>query len=74
MRAGAAMAGVMGIVYGVLCLAAGVGMVVVARPRYGKSRAILSRWVVGQTYVLAILVVTVIGFALIIGAMPALHW
>ncbi|HEV2628190.1 MAG TPA: hypothetical protein VGV41_06065 [Pseudolabrys sp.] len=62
----------MGGVYGLICLAAGIGMVVVARPRYGKSPAILSSWVVGQTYVLAILVVTVIGFALIIGALPAL--
>ena len=66
------MGGVMGRVYGLICLAAGIGMVVVARPRYGKSPAILSSWVVGQTYVLAILVVTVIGFALIIGALPAL--
>jgi hypothetical protein len=66
------MGGVMGGVYGLICLAAGIGMVVIARPRYGKSRAILSSWVVGQTYVLAILVVTVIGFALIIGALPAL--
>ena len=62
----------MGGVYGLICLAVGIGMVVVARPRYGKSPAILSSWVVGQTYVLAILVVTVIGFALIIGALPAL--
>jgi len=62
----------MGGVYGLICLAAGIGMVAVARPRYGKSPAILSSWVVGQTYVLAILVVTVIGFALIIGALPAL--
>jgi len=62
----------MGGVYGLICLAAGIGMVVIARPRYGKSPAILSSWVVGQTYVLAILVVTVIGFALIIGALPAL--
>jgi hypothetical protein len=66
------MGGVTGFVYGLICLAAGIGMVVVARPRYGKSPAILSSWVVGQTYVLAILVVTVIGFALIIGALPAL--
>lgn len=62
----------MGGVYGLICLATGIGMVVVARPRYGKSPAILSSWAVGQTYVLAILVVTVIGFALIIGALPAL--
>jgi hypothetical protein len=73
-QAGAAMGGVMGFVYGLLCLATGIGMVMVARPRYGKTPAILSGWVVGQSYVLAILMVTVIGFALIAGALPALHW
>ena len=62
----------MGIVYGLICLAVGIGMAMVARPRYGKSPAILSSWVIGQTYVLAILVVAVIGLALIIGSLPAL--
>jgi hypothetical protein len=66
------MGGVMGIVYGVLCQAAGIGMIVAARPRHGKSPAILSSWVAGQTYVLAVLVVAVIGLALIIGSLPAL--
>ena len=61
----------MGIVYGLICLAVGIGMVVVARPRYGKSPAILSNWALGQVYVLAVLVVAVIGFALIIGSLPA---
>jgi hypothetical protein len=66
------MGGAMGILYGVVVLAAATGMVVVARPRYGKSPGFLSSWVVGQTYVLAVLVVAVIGLALIISALPGL--
>lgn len=62
----------MGFVYGLVCLAGGFGMVVLARPRGGKSPPFLSNWVVGQTYVLAVLVVAVMGVALIIGALPAL--
>ena len=68
---GAAMSGMMGLVYGVAALAVATGMVVIARPRYGKSPALLSSWVLGQTYVLAVLVVAVIGFALIVGAVPS---
>ena len=59
------MGGVMGVVYGLAGLAVAAGMVVIARPRYGKSPAFLSSWVLGQSYVLAILVVAVIGVALI---------
>lgn len=66
------MGGVMGILYGVAVLAAAAAMVVVARPRFGKSPDFLSSWVVGQTYVLAVLVTAVIGLALIIGGLPAL--
>ena len=66
------MGGVMGVLYGVAVLAAAGAMVLVARPRYGKSPGFLSSWVVGQTYVLAVLVAAVIGLALIIGALPAL--
>ena len=62
----------MGFVYGVAALAVAVVMVLIARPRAGKSPLFLSSWVIGQVYVLVAMVATVIGVALIIGAMPAL--
>jgi len=65
------MSGMMGVVYGVVALAVATGMVIIARPRYGKSPAFLSSWVLGQTYVLTVLLVAIIGVALIIGALPS---
>jgi hypothetical protein len=66
------MGNAIGIVYGLVCLAVGVGLILAARPRYGKSPGFLSNWVVGQIYVLVVLVIAVVGVALIVGSLPTL--
>lgn len=57
-------------IYGLIMLAVATGMVLAARPRYGKSPRFLGSWVVGQIYVLACLVCSVLGLSLVIRSLP----
>lgn len=60
----------MKLIYGLIMLAVAIVMVVIARPRHGKSPLFLGSWVIGQVYVLACLVISVLGISLLIGSLP----
>lgn len=62
----------MNLIYGLIMLAVAIGLIVIARPRRGKTPALLSSWVVGQVYVLVCLVCTVLGASFLIRSLPPL--
>ncbi len=63
----------MQIIIGIVLLIVSVGMIVVGRPKLGQDSALwLSKpWILGQAYVLAVLVVAVVGVSLILNGWPA---
>lgn len=63
----------MQIIIGVVLLIVSAGLVMVARPEAGQDSAVwLSKpWILGQVYVLVVLVLAVIGGSLILNAWPA---
>jgi hypothetical protein len=62
----------MQITVGLILLIVSVGMVLVARPKQGQDSAVwLSKpWILGQGYVLAVLVAAVVGVSFILNAWP----
>jgi hypothetical protein len=54
------------VVVGIALIALTVAMVVVARPKDGKSAPFLKNWVIGQGYVLAAMASSVIGITIAI--------
>ena len=58
------------LIYGVIMLAVAVGLILIGRPRHGKSPPLLTSWVVGQVYVLVCLVCTVLGASFLIRSLP----
>jgi hypothetical protein len=60
----------MQIIIGIVLLIVSVGMLIIARPKAGQDSAIwLSKpWILGQMYVLAVLLITVIGVSFILNA------
>ena len=63
----------MQITVGIVLLIVSVGMVMMARPKAGQDSATwLSKpWILGQAYVLAVLVVAVVGVSFVLNAWPA---
>ncbi len=63
----------MQIILGLILILASVGMVVVGRPQPGQHSAVwLSKpWILGQAYVMAALVVFVVGVSLVLNAWPS---
>ncbi len=63
----------MQIILGIILLIVSVGMVMIARPKAGQDSAIwLSKpWILGQAYVLVVLLVAVVGVSFILNAWPA---
>jgi hypothetical protein len=60
------------IVIGVILLALSAGMLVIARPKAGQDCAIwLSKpWILGQAYVMAVLIIAVVGVSLVLNSLP----
>jgi hypothetical protein len=63
----------MQLIAGLILLIVAVGMTLIARPPAGQEgvRWLIRPWILGQAYVLAILVVAVVGVSLILGNWPA---
>jgi len=62
----------MQIIVGIILLIVSVGMVIIARPKAGQGSVVwLSEpWILGQGYVLTVLVVAVVGVSFILNAWP----
>jgi xanthine/uracil permease len=63
----------MQIVVGLILVIVGMGMIQIARPKAGTDSALwLSKpWMLGQAYVLAVLIIAVIGIAFIFSGWPS---